>query len=128
MYQEFIVQILETVLIPLLIAGTGFLIKWLNVKAEEIKINTDNAIAQKYVDMLKQTVEDCVKATSQTYVEALKKENAFTKDAQQVAFQMSYEAIMNVLSEDALEYLTEVYGDLNIYVAQLIEAEVKKTK
>jgi hypothetical protein len=67
-------------------------------------------------------------ATSQTYVEALKKDNAFTKEAQQQAFDMTYNAVMDVLTADAKEYLTNIYGDLSAYISNKIEAEVKMTK
>jgi uncharacterized membrane protein YcaP (DUF421 family) len=44
MYQDLIVQILETVLIPLLIALTGFFVKWLNAKSTSLKEQTNNEI------------------------------------------------------------------------------------
>jgi hypothetical protein len=128
MYQDLIVQILETVLVPLLIALTGFFVKWLNAKSNSLKEQTDNETLQKYIDMLNTTVTDCVTATTQTYVSSLKQENAFTKEAQQEAFNKSYTAIMEVLSEEAKEYLTEAYGDLSTYITNLIEAEVNRAK
>jgi hypothetical protein len=35
---------------------------------------------------------------------------------------------MAILSDDAKEYITETTGDLNVYLTQLIEAEVNKNK
>jgi hypothetical protein len=35
---------------------------------------------------------------------------------------------MNVLTDDAKEYLSEAYGDLNAYITQKIEAEVAFNK
>ena len=35
---------------------------------------------------------------------------------------------MKVLSEDAKEYLTEIYGDLTAYITNKIEAEVSLNK
>lgn len=128
MYQELIVQIFETVLIPLLAALTVFAVKWLNVKAEQVKTATDNEMLDKYVDMLKDTIAECVIATNQTYVDSLKKNGAFTKEAQQIAFDQTYNAVMNILSEDAKEYLDVALGDLNEYVIQLIEANVSAEK
>ena len=78
--------------------------------------------------MLADTITACVMATNQTYVEALKKENAFTKEAQQEAFNLTYNAVMAVLTEDAKRYLTEVYGDLTAYITTKIEAEVNVSK
>ena len=66
--------------------------------------------------------------TKKTYVDALKEENAFDKDAQAIAFQKTFDAIMAVLSNDAKAYLTHIYGDLTAYITARIEAEVKANK
>jgi hypothetical protein len=121
-------QILEVCIIPLLGLLTAYAIKFFNAKSAEIQNKVDNDTADKYIQMLTDTVASCVLATSQTYVEALKKDNAFTKEAQQQAFDMTYNAVMDVLTADAKEYLTNIYGDLSIYISNKIEAEVKMTK
>ena len=121
-------QILEVCIIPLLGILTAYAIKFFNAKSAEIQNKVDNDTADKYIQMLTDTVASCVLATSQTYVEALKKDNAFTKEAQQQAFDMTYNAVMDVLTADAKEYLTNIYGDLSVYISSKIEAEVKMTK
>ena len=78
--------------------------------------------------MVSQTIADCVIATNQTYVEALKKENAFTPEAQKIAFHKTYEAVMCILSDDAKEFLNELYGDAAAYLEARIEAEVNLQK
>lgn len=75
-----------------------------------------------------ETITDCVVATNQTYVDALKEQNAFDKEAQEIAFQKTFTAVMDVLSEDAKEYLTHIYGDLTAFITTRIEAEVKAHK
>ena len=74
------------------------------------------------------TISACVIATNQTYVEALKKGNAFTKEAQEEAFKQTYEAVMAVLTDEAKKYLTAAYGDLTAYITNKIEAEVNLSK
>ncbi len=78
--------------------------------------------------MLDQTIIDCVIATTQTYVESLKKQGAFDADAQKLAFTKTYTNVMKILSEDAKEYLQEAMGDLEAYVYNKIESQVKLTK
>ena len=92
------------------------------------KKKANNETASKYIDLLANTISDCVIATNQTYVEALKKENAFTAEAQKEAFQLTYDAVMSVLSDDAKVYLTSIYGDLTAYITTKIEAEVNLSK
>lgn len=121
-------QIVETCLIPLLGILAAYIIKFIKAKSAEIQNKVDNDTADKYIAMLDNTISACVIATTQTYVEALKKENAFTKEAQQEAFNLTFNAVMDVLAEDAKEYLTNIYGDLNAYISNKIEAEVNLNK
>ena len=121
-------QILEVCIIPLLGLLTAYVVKYVNAKSAEMQAKVENDKADKYIAMLDETICACVIATSQTYVEALKKENAFTKEAQLEAFDKTFNAIMKVLSEDAKKYLTAIYGDLTVYITNKIEAEVSLNK
>lgn len=127
-YEQWITIILETCLIPLLIALSSFLITFLKAKSKELKEKTKNETEKKYIDMLENTITDCVRATTQTYVEALKKQNVFTKEAQQQAFADTYNNIIKILSGDCLEYLNTAFEDLEEYITNKIEAEVKLQK
>lgn len=121
-------QIVEVCLVPLLGILTAYIVKFIKVKSVEIQNKVDNDTADKYIAMLDDTISACVIATTQTYVEALKKENAFTKEAQQEAFDLTFNAVMDVLAEDAKEYLTNIYGDLSAYISNKIEAKVNLNK
>ena len=121
-------QILEVCIIPLLGILTAYVVKYINAKSAEMQAKIDNDTADKYIAMLDDTICACVVATTQTYVEALKKENAFTKEAQLEAFNLTFNAVMAVLSDDAKEYLTAIYGDLTTYITNKIEAEVSLNK
>lgn len=121
-------QILEVCIIPLLGILTAYFVKWVNAKSAEIQHKVDNDTADKYIAMLDDTICACVIATTQTYVEALKKDNAFTKEAQKEAFNLTFNAVMSVLTDEAKKYLSEVYGDLTAYITNKIEAEVSLNK
>jgi hypothetical protein len=82
----------------------------------------------KYLDMLDVTITNCVLATAQTYVDAMKKENGFNAKAQTTAFNMTKDAVMQLLTEEAQKYLNSAVGDLELYISQKIEAEVKFNK
>ena len=121
-------QIFEVCIIPLLGILTTYIVKYIQVKSAEITEKTDNAIIDKYTVMLADTISACVLATNQTYVEALKKQGKFDAEAQKVAFNMTLNAVMEILSEDAKKYLTEAFGDLNAYITSQIEASVNMNK
>lgn len=78
--------------------------------------------------MLSDTITTCVMATNQTYVNNLKKENMFDKNAQKEALNMTADAVKKILSADAQKYLNETYGDVSTLILEKIEAEVAKNK
>lgn len=125
---EILQQIFELCVIPLLGILTTYLVKLIRKKNEELDAKVSKEVSKKYIDMLADTITDCVISTNQTYVDALKAANAFDKEAQEKAFELTYNKIMNVLTEDAKEYLTTIYGDLEIYITTKIESEVKLYK
>ena len=128
MQLELINQIFEVCIIPLLGVLTAYFVKFINAKSAELTAKSKNEMERKYINMLNDTITDCVIATTQTYVDSLKKQDAFNADAQKMAFTMTYTAVMNLLTDEATEYLNEAVGDLNLYITQKIEAEVNLNK
>lgn len=125
---ELIKQIFEVCLFPLLGVLTTFFIIFISKKSKELQATTDNELYIKYIDMLEKTVINCVIATNQTYVDALKAQGKFDVEAQKEAFNRTYNAIKDILAEDAKVYLEEALGDLDAYIINLIEAQVKENK
>ena len=125
---ELLTQIFEVCILPLLGILTTFFVKWVNARIGEISDNRKNETEKKYLNMLNNTISDCVIATTQTYVDALKKQGAFDAEAQKVAFNMTYEAVVKLLTDEAQIYLNEAVGDLNLYITQKIESEVNLNK
>lgn len=121
-------EIFEVCVIPLLGVLTVYIVKFIQKKTEELNSKNENELMNKYLTMLSDTIIDCVVATNQTYVESLKKQGKFDMDAQKIAFEMTYNAVINVLSNEAKDYLTSIYGDLSAYITNMIEAEVNRNK
>ena len=128
MSTETLNQIFQLFVIPILGILAAFVVEFLRVKSKEIINKLDNDVSRKYAEMITNTVIDCVIATNQTYVEALKKQGKFDENAQKVAFEKTLNAVLGILSEEAKNYIKETTGDLNLYLSQLIEAEVNKAK
>ena len=127
-WMNLLYDIFDLCIIPLFGVLVAYAVKYINAKGNEIAANVDSELGSKYIVMLTTTIADCVVATNQTYVEALKKEGKFDKDAQAKAFQMTYDAVMDILTDDAKEYLANFYGDLTLYLTERIEAEVVANK
>lgn len=125
---ELIPVLFQVIILPLLGILTKYLVAWISAKTDELKQQKDNELYDKYLDLLETTITDCVIATNQTYVDTLKAEGKFDAEAQKLAFQKTYEAVMVILTEDAKEYLTHAIGDFDAFVNAKIEANVKAGK
>ena len=121
-------EIIEVCLIPLLGVLVTYLVKYINTKSQELEASTDNELAKKYISLSSSTITNCVIATNQTYVETLKKQGKFDAEAQKEAFNMTLNAVMALLTDEAKQYLSEIYGDLNTYITNQIEATVNQNK
>lgn len=125
---EILTLLLEIVIIPLLGVLTVYIVTLLKAKTKEITDKIENDKADKYIYMLSDTITKCVIATNQTYVDSLKKDKAFTKEAQQEALKMTADAVLAILSDEAKAYLPTIVGDLNTYIITQIESEVNCLK
>ena len=120
--------VFQAVIIPLFAILTKFLVDFIKLKAQEIISTLQNEQAVKYVRMIEATVINCVKTTNQTYVDKMKDENVFDKEKQAIAFKMTYDAVMEILTEDAKEYITTGFADGKAWLISLIESAVRDNK
>lgn len=125
---DLIKQIFEVCIIPLFGVLTVYITSLIQKKTKEITKEADNEIANKYINLLSETITQCVIATNQTYVESLKKSGSFDAEAQKEAFRRTYESVMNILTVEAKQYLANIYGDLDKYITSKIESEVNINK
>lgn len=119
-------EIFRVAIIPLIAVLVGVAIKYIRIYFDTKTAATDNEISKKYMQMLKETIVNCVLATNQTYVDALKEKQIFDEEAQKEAFRLTFEAVKAILSADAMKYLTEIYGDLDAYIKAQIESTISE--
>lgn len=125
---ELVPMLFQICLFPLLGILTKYVIALINEKIGAITEEKNDVLFTKYMTMLQETVTDCVLATNQTYVDSLKAEGKFDLEAQKIAFQKTYNAVMAILSDDAKQYLISAIGDLDKFVTDKIEAQVVAVK
>ncbi len=118
---ELIQQIFELCIVPLLAVLTGYIVTWIKAKTAEIEQNKDT-------DLISDTIIQCVIATNQTYVEALKKEGKFDAEAQEKAFEITKQAVLAVLTNQARDFIEMSYGDVEAWLNQQIEATINTYK
>ena len=126
--KELLFQILQAVIIAVIPIVSAYSIKWIKQAAEEAKASADSEKIQGYITEIANAISDAVAATSQTFVDELKKNGTFTMEAQKEAAQKALNACLASISPAATAFIQETYGDLTEYLSNKIEAEVRKQK
>ena len=84
--------------------------------------------AAKWATDITTIVLNAVTCVFQTYVEALKKQGKFDKQAQDEAKQKAYNIIMTQLSPELQKYIEENFGDMKEFIMNKIEATIYSLK
>jgi len=126
--KEFMFTLLQGILSVAIPLATAYLVAFLKRKSAQVAAQTENERAQHHLGEITNAVTTAVTATSQTYVDALKAENAFTKEAQLEALQKAKNTALSILSPAAAQFIADVYGDLNEYLTAKIEETVRVQK
>lgn len=125
-------ETIQTILTAILVAAvpviTSELVKFLKQQAQAIKDKNKQEGLNKYIDRATKVITDVVTAISQTTVDTLKQQGAFTKEKQKEAFNKAKKEIMELLTQESKEALKEAYGDLDKWIESQIEANVKRNK
>ena len=125
---ELLNTIMTAVVLPLLVALSGYLVAYLRKKAAEATANIENQTIRFYIEEANEIVLQAVEMLFQTYVDDLKKKGQFTKEAQLEAFNRAKDITLQLLTAEAREILIEIYGDLDLWIKTKIEQAVKQDK
>lgn len=120
-----LLYILITAAVPVL---TTYVCKFLYAKWTEGKAKIENEKISTTLDNVVNMVLDVVESVNQTFVDELKKKGEFTEESATEAFNKSKETALTMLSNEAADIITMVYGDVDVYLNTLIEATVKQLK
>ena len=126
--QELLSNLLIAVITAAVPVITAYGISLIKKTAENAAANTSNVKEQGYIREIADAISDAVAATSQTYVDALKKTGSFTKEAQAEAAQKALTTCIASISPAATAFIERAYGDMKEYLTTRIEAEVRKQK
>lgn len=113
--------IVTVIILPLITLLGSKLIKWISKKIDDENL-------EKILIKATNIVLDAVKYVLQTYVDNLKKEGKFTKDAQLIAFNKAKEIVLSQFNEEIKSYIKDNFGDIDSWVDVQIEASINNLK
>lgn len=119
-WETVLAEVISTLARLLIAACIPYAMKLLKDKIHNDKVN-------KYIDKAQDVIIQCVDYVNQTYVDALKEEGKFDKDAQKIAFARSREYVLRMLDEKAKEAVIEIFGDLELWIDSMIESSVRNS-
>lgn len=117
-----VISVLVTTVVLPLITYLGIrLNQYLTSKIKDEK-------AKKLLTNITDIITSNVASVFQTYVEGLKKEGKFDKQAQTNALRFAKEQVLANLSADAIDFISENYGDINQWITTQIESTIYALK
>ena len=119
---------LGNILIPLLITIITICICMMTSKVAK---NAAESAPSKYSGIiygLENIVSKAVITTNQTFVNELKKQGKFDKEAMQEAYRRTYESIIASLSQSFFEYIDKEAIDIDTLLKNMIETSVDWNK
>ena len=125
---EFLQNLLIAVVTAAVPVATTYLCRWLASLYESNKAKIKNEKTQVVLGQVADMIVAAVETTTSTYVKQLKTDNLFDADAQKEAFNKTFEVVKKQLTEESMKIITEVYGDVEVYLTNKIEQFVEEMK
>lgn len=127
MKMELFWQILPAVLVAVIPILSGFLCRLLKRLADEVVQNMEDERVKALVGEIDTAVQSAVNYVNQTFVDELKKAGTFGEDPEyaEEAFRTAYETAIETISSDAMNWISETFGDVRKYLEVKIEESVQ---
>ena len=113
--------VVTSIVLPLISIAGAKLIQFINSKIKNNKAADLHTTATTIVI-------NAVRSVFQTYVEALKKEGSFNKDAHIIALNKAKDIALTQMTDEVKEYLVTTYGSLDSWLDTNIEATINILK
>ena len=113
--------VVTSIVLPLISIAGAKLIQFINSKIKNNK-------AADLLTTATTIVINAVRSVFQTYVEALKKEGSFNKDAQIIALNKAKDIALTQMTDEVKDYLVTTDGSLDTWLDTNIEATINILK
>ena len=119
---------LGNILIPILITIITICICTMTSKVAKDAVRLAPSKYSEIIYGLENIVNKAVITTNQTFVNELKKQGKFDKEAMEEAYRRTYESIVASLSQSFFEYIDKENVDIDVLLKNMIETSVDWNK
>lgn len=124
-FLETIMYLVATVLMPVVVKYAA---DYLNARKTIVTEQLENEKIRGYADDAFECVMNAVIDVNQTFVDTLKKSGTFSPEAQEEAFTMAKNKVINIISEESINAINLLYSDFNAWLDTQIEVCVNTRK
>lgn len=127
-WNELLMTLIKVVILPAVPIVVGAVVKLCKAKTDEALTDVENETLRQALNEATDAVYAAVTYTSQVYVDTLKQNGNFSKEAQAQALKTALEKAEAMLAEDTKKLLESLYGNLEDWLTVKIEQAVREQK
>lgn len=120
-----IIYIVLTAIMPILVQ---YIVKYINMKVDELSVNIKNEKAKMYINAVVDAISIAVVSVNQTYVDSLKQDGKFDETSAFAAKSLAMTRAKELISKDTEKFIDMMYGDFDKYLDNAIESYVRQAK
>ena len=120
-----IIYIVLTAILPILVQ---YIVKYINMKVDELSVNIKNEKAKMYINAVVDAISIAVVSVNQTYVDSLKQDGKFDETSAFAAKSLAMMRAKELISKDTEKFINMMYGDFDKYLDNAIESYVRQAK
>lgn len=120
-----IIYIVLTAILPILVQ---YIVKFINMKVDELSVNIKSEKAKMYINAIVDAISIAVVSVNQTYVDSLKQDGKFDEESAYAAKNLAMMRAKELISKDTEKFIEMMYGDFDKYLENAIESYVRREK
>ena len=120
-----IIYIVLTAILPILVQ---YIVKFINMKVDELSVNIKSEKAKMYINAIVDAISIAVVSVNQTYVDSLKQDGKFDEESAYAAKNLAMMRAKELISNDTEKFIEMMYGDFDKYLENAIESYVRREK
>ena len=124
----YVKSLLKGIVVPCVIFLTKIIVRFVTTYMNKLKEQQKNEELNKYFDIVQDAIVKSVLTTNQVFVDNLKGQNLFDKEAQEEAYKQTRDNVLAIITDSQKALIESAVGDFEKWLKAQIEAQVAAEK
>ena len=124
----YVKTLLEGIAVPCVIFLMQIIVRFVTTYMNKLKEQQKNEELNKYFDIVQDAIVKSVLTTNQVFVDNLKGQNLFDKEAQEEAYKQTRDNVLAIITDSQKALIESAVGDFEKWLKAQIEAQVAAAK